>query len=193
MAMHNAHDQMKSFRRLTLINGHRGTRRNAGDEAVHYNGPYLPDNAATSGSDKATFFYCLLPYIDSSNCTKPFPPTILWRTARMTGELIGTDTPKAYHARGPGTIQRNRLVLAPHHASRRPSVQARIDQLRGERAGVWPARYLRPVDFLARSPGEISAAARALRRLPTAPPTRWRSSKNRWSRATLNSRIETGG
>ena len=28
--------------------------------SVHYSGPYLPDNLATSGSDKVTFFYALL-------------------------------------------------------------------------------------------------------------------------------------
>jgi hypothetical protein len=29
-----------------------------------YNGPYLPLNQATSGGDKTTFFYCLLPFIE---------------------------------------------------------------------------------------------------------------------------------
>jgi hypothetical protein len=33
---------------------------------VHYRGPYLPDNANTAGSDKTTFFYCLLPYLEQS-------------------------------------------------------------------------------------------------------------------------------
>jgi hypothetical protein len=34
---------------------------------VHYMGPYLPDNFTTAGSDKTTFFYCLLPYLEQTN------------------------------------------------------------------------------------------------------------------------------
>jgi hypothetical protein len=35
-----------------------------GPDNVHYRGPYLPDNPNTAGSDKTTFFYCLLPYLE---------------------------------------------------------------------------------------------------------------------------------
>src|SRR4051812_35612808 len=63
IAMHNAHDQMKEFPPIDINQWSSWNERNAGDEAVHYNGPYLPDSTSTAGSDKTTFFYCLLPYL----------------------------------------------------------------------------------------------------------------------------------
>jgi prepilin-type N-terminal cleavage/methylation domain-containing protein len=63
LAMHNAHDTMGMFPPLT-VNQWRSFFPNGGAGGVHYNGPYLPNNIATCGSDKATFFYCLLPFLE---------------------------------------------------------------------------------------------------------------------------------
>src|SRR5438876_1140544 len=37
---------------------------------MQYKGPYVPYNASTSGSDKTTFWWCLLPYIEQDNLQK---------------------------------------------------------------------------------------------------------------------------
>jgi prepilin-type N-terminal cleavage/methylation domain-containing protein len=60
IALHNAHDAMGAFPPI-MVNQWRSFN---GTPPVVYNGPYLPLNAATSGGDKTTFFYCLLPYIE---------------------------------------------------------------------------------------------------------------------------------
>src|SRR5438094_983008 len=64
LAMQNAHDQMKEFPPLDINQWTSYYERTAGDEGVHYTGPYLPDQLSTAGSDKTTFFYCLLPYME---------------------------------------------------------------------------------------------------------------------------------
>jgi prepilin-type N-terminal cleavage/methylation domain-containing protein len=58
LALHNAHDAMGQFppvlaSQYVSFNG-----------GVHYSGPYLPNNLNTAGSDKTTFFYCLLPFLE---------------------------------------------------------------------------------------------------------------------------------
>lgn len=62
IALHNSHDAMGAFPPI-LVNQWRSFNQGSGPPGV-YNGPYLPLNAATSGGDKTTFFYCLLPYIE---------------------------------------------------------------------------------------------------------------------------------
>jgi prepilin-type N-terminal cleavage/methylation domain-containing protein len=64
LAMHNAHDVMGAFPPI-LVN--QWTSYFGGAGAVHYRGPYLPDNQGTSGSDKTTFFYALLPFLEQQN------------------------------------------------------------------------------------------------------------------------------
>src|SRR5258706_174054 len=59
IALHSAHDQMKEFPPIDINQWSSFNERTPGDEGVHYNGPYLPDNVNTCGSDKTTFFYCL--------------------------------------------------------------------------------------------------------------------------------------
>src|SRR4051794_24168022 len=61
MAMHNAHDQFREFPPLNINQWSSYYDQNQGDQALHYTGPYVPDNINTCGSDKTTFFYCLLP------------------------------------------------------------------------------------------------------------------------------------
>src|SRR2546430_10193928 len=55
LAMHNGHDQMKEFPPICINQWSSYYDQNPGDQAVHYQGPYLPDNINTSGSDKTTF------------------------------------------------------------------------------------------------------------------------------------------
>ncbi len=101
IAMHSAHDQMKEFPPLDINQWSSWNERNSGDEAVHYNGPYLPDSASTAGSDKTTFFYCLLPYIEQQQLHKSisgYPYMIMAQRSDNPRKLVGTDTPKAYQA-----------------------------------------------------------------------------------------------
>src|SRR5437762_4468877 len=101
MAMHNAHDQMKEFPPLDVNQWSSWYERGSGDEAVHYNGPYLPDNLGTSGSDKTTFFYSLLPYIEQQilhKSIKGYPYMIMAQRSDDPRKLVGSDTPKAYQA-----------------------------------------------------------------------------------------------
>jgi prepilin-type N-terminal cleavage/methylation domain-containing protein len=62
IALHNSHDAMGVFPPV-LVNQWASWPQNDGN-GVHYTGPYLPDNYASAGSDKTTFFYCLLPYLE---------------------------------------------------------------------------------------------------------------------------------
>jgi prepilin-type N-terminal cleavage/methylation domain-containing protein len=64
LALHNAHDTYGVFPPVT-VNQWRSFYGGGG--GVHYSGPYLPNNIATSGSDKVTFFYALLPFIEQQN------------------------------------------------------------------------------------------------------------------------------
>jgi prepilin-type N-terminal cleavage/methylation domain-containing protein len=62
LALHNAHDAYGAFPPVT-VNQWASWPQNA-QGTVHYKGPYLPDNFASSGSDKMTFFFALLPFIE---------------------------------------------------------------------------------------------------------------------------------
>ena len=101
LAMHGAHDQMKEFPPICINQWSSFYDQNPGDEAVHYNGPYLPDNLSTSGSDKTTFFYCLLPYLEQATLHKSiegYPFYLMARRSDNIRKMIGTDVPKAYQA-----------------------------------------------------------------------------------------------
>jgi prepilin-type N-terminal cleavage/methylation domain-containing protein len=101
IAMLGAHDQMKEFPPIDINQWSSFFERNAGDEAVHYNGPYLPDNQATAGSDKSTFFYCLLPYLEEATLHRSIsghPFNLMANRSDDRRRLVGTDPPKAYRA-----------------------------------------------------------------------------------------------
>jgi prepilin-type N-terminal cleavage/methylation domain-containing protein len=67
LALHNSHDVMGVFPPI-LVNQWASFNDNHMPALnVHYAGPYVPNNAATAGSDKTTFFYCLLPYLEQQN------------------------------------------------------------------------------------------------------------------------------
>ncbi len=68
---------------------------------VAYQGPYLPYSAATAGSDKTTFFWCLLPYIEQENLQKDLSgyPYYIMNTRRSdTTQIPGGTVPKTYIA-----------------------------------------------------------------------------------------------
>jgi prepilin-type N-terminal cleavage/methylation domain-containing protein len=67
VALHMAHDTMGCFPPV-LVNQWASWPANTGStNPVHYHGPYLPDNQSTAGSDKVTFFYALLPFMEQDN------------------------------------------------------------------------------------------------------------------------------
>jgi prepilin-type N-terminal cleavage/methylation domain-containing protein len=64
LALHNAHDTMGEFPPV-IVNQWASWPQND-KNGLHYKGKYLPDNFSTAGSDKTTFFYCLLPFLEQS-------------------------------------------------------------------------------------------------------------------------------
>jgi prepilin-type N-terminal cleavage/methylation domain-containing protein len=61
LALHNSHDTLGIFPPVTV---NQWASFYNGPDNVHYSGPYLPNSASTAGSDKTTFFYALLPFIE---------------------------------------------------------------------------------------------------------------------------------
>jgi len=70
--------------------------------SLAYQGPYVPFNAATAGSDKTTFFWCLLPYIEQQNLVNDLPVWgpyfIMGQRNSMPNQIAGQSTPKTYIA-----------------------------------------------------------------------------------------------
>jgi prepilin-type N-terminal cleavage/methylation domain-containing protein len=64
LAIHNTHDTYGMFPPVSVNQWASWPQNQTGD--VHYKGPYLPDNFNTAGSDKVTFFYALLPFIEQA-------------------------------------------------------------------------------------------------------------------------------
>ncbi|HEY2787406.1 MAG TPA: DUF1559 domain-containing protein [Fimbriiglobus sp.] len=86
VALHNAHDAMGAFPPI-MCNQWRSF--NGGPPAGldgTYRGPYLPYNAGTSGSDKTTFFWALLPYIEQENVQKGLSGYQFFIMGQMTSD-----------------------------------------------------------------------------------------------------------
>ncbi len=66
LALHNCHDAYGVFPPI-LVNQWRDFNQGGASTGVDYTGPFLPHNPATAGSDKTTFFYCLLPFMEQDN------------------------------------------------------------------------------------------------------------------------------
>jgi prepilin-type N-terminal cleavage/methylation domain-containing protein len=64
IALHAAHDATGMFPPITVNQWRSFPQQGQSSDYVVYRGPYLPFNASTAGSDKTTFFYCLLPYLE---------------------------------------------------------------------------------------------------------------------------------
>src|SRR5262249_55378479 len=63
IALHSAHDATGAFPPIAVNQWSSFYEPNANV----YRGPYLPYQKSTSGSDKTSFFYCLLPYLEQQN------------------------------------------------------------------------------------------------------------------------------
>jgi prepilin-type N-terminal cleavage/methylation domain-containing protein len=98
LALHNAHDAYGAFP-PTLVNQWASWFENDGD--VHYTGPYLPDNQSTAGSDKTTFFYALLPFLEQQNLhdsINGYPYFLMGTRKDDPNKLVGSDLPKVLSA-----------------------------------------------------------------------------------------------
>jgi len=97
IALHSAHDAYGEFPPGGPVN--QWSSFNDANSVV-YTGRYLPYNASTSGSDKTTFHWCLLPFIEQENLVKQLPT---WGPYYIMGQLQsnnrwigGTNIPKTY-------------------------------------------------------------------------------------------------
>jgi len=99
LAMHTAHDAMGMFPPL-LVNQWASWPSNDAN-GFHYRGPYLPDNQSTAGSDKTTFFYALLPFIEQAplhDSINGYQYFLMGTRKDNANLLVGSTTPKTYVA-----------------------------------------------------------------------------------------------
>jgi prepilin-type N-terminal cleavage/methylation domain-containing protein len=96
IAVHNAHDSLGAYPPVCVNQWSSFFEPNANV----YRGPYLPYNSATAGSDKTTFFWCLLPYMEQETIVKDLPT---WGPYYIMGQrrsdptkMGGSDIPKPY-------------------------------------------------------------------------------------------------
>jgi prepilin-type N-terminal cleavage/methylation domain-containing protein len=97
VALHVAHDNNGMFPPI-LVNQW-ASYYAAG--SVHYTGKYLPDNQATSGSDKTTFFYALLPYLEQSalhDSIAGYPYLLLGQRKDDSKKMVGSTAVKVLQA-----------------------------------------------------------------------------------------------
>ncbi len=96
LALHNAHDQLGAYPPVCVNQWSSFYEPNA----VVYTGPYLPYNQGTSGSDKTTFFWCLLPFIEQENQARDLPSWgryyIMGQRPSNSRQIGGTTVPKTY-------------------------------------------------------------------------------------------------
>jgi len=96
IALHAAHDARGAFPPIAVNQWSSFYEPNANV----YRGPYLPYNQSTSGSDKTSFFYCLLPFIEQDNLHRDLPtwgPYYLMGQRRSDpSKIVGSDVPKIY-------------------------------------------------------------------------------------------------
>lgn len=98
LALHNANDTMGCFPPV-IVN--QWASFNGGSDSVHYAGPYLPNNQSTCGSDKATFFYCLLPFLEQQNLHNDiagYPYMIMGNRKDIPSKMVGSDPLKVLTA-----------------------------------------------------------------------------------------------
>jgi prepilin-type N-terminal cleavage/methylation domain-containing protein len=98
LALHNSHDSYGMFPPVT-VNQWRNYYQS--DDRVHYSGPYVPDNINTSGSDKCTFFYALLPFIEQQQLhddISGYPYMIMANCKDNPAMMVGSHVVKTYNA-----------------------------------------------------------------------------------------------
>jgi prepilin-type N-terminal cleavage/methylation domain-containing protein len=103
LALHNAHDQYGAYPPIMCNQWRSFNGQGAGLADGTYKGPYLPYNNATSGSDKTTFFYALLPFIEQDNVQKGLSGYQNFIMGQMTADpskMPGSNVIKTYQAPG---------------------------------------------------------------------------------------------
>jgi len=97
IALHHSHDVYGMFPPLLVNQWASYFDANA----FHYQGPYLPDNLSTCGSDKTTIFYAMLPFIEQENLHNSingYPFYLMGTRKDDPTKLVGSSTPKTYIA-----------------------------------------------------------------------------------------------
>jgi len=95
LALHNANDTMGAYPPIAVNQWSSFNEPNANV----YQGPYLPYNASTAGSDKTSFFYALLPYVEQENLHRDISGYQFYLMAQRRSDpnkMVGSDTPKTY-------------------------------------------------------------------------------------------------
>jgi prepilin-type N-terminal cleavage/methylation domain-containing protein len=98
LALHNSHDTLGMFPPITV---NQWASFYNGADNVHYAGPYLPNSAATAGSDKTTFFYALLPFIEQQvlhDDISGYQYMIMGNCKDNAAMMVGSHTVKTYVA-----------------------------------------------------------------------------------------------
>lgn len=93
VALHNAHD---TYRVLPPISVNQWTSFFEPGPHHHYTGPYLPNDINTAGSDKTTFFYCLLPFMEQSPLHQDvagYQWYVMSNRKSDATKMVGTDPP----------------------------------------------------------------------------------------------------
>jgi prepilin-type N-terminal cleavage/methylation domain-containing protein len=99
LALHNSHDTYGVFPPVLVNQWASWPQNQQGD--VHYTGPYLPDNFATAGSDKTTFFYALLPFMEQGvlhDDIAGYPYYLAGPTKDDATKLVGSHAVKTLQA-----------------------------------------------------------------------------------------------
>jgi prepilin-type N-terminal cleavage/methylation domain-containing protein len=102
IALHASHDAMGAF--PPLLCSQWESFNDLTDGAVVYRGPYVPYNSASAGTDKTTFFVCLLPYLEQDNLKKSINTTMIM-AARTDdpNKQIGSENLKVLQAPADGS------------------------------------------------------------------------------------------
>jgi len=95
LALHNSHDVNGAFPPIAVNQWSSFYEPNANV----YQGPYVPYNQATCGSDKTSFFYALLPFIEQDNLHRDiagYQWYLMGQRASDPTKMVGSNTPKTY-------------------------------------------------------------------------------------------------
>jgi prepilin-type N-terminal cleavage/methylation domain-containing protein len=93
LALHAAHEDYGMYPPIVVNQWSTFNEANA----AKYQGSYLPYNQSTAGSDKTSFFYCLLPYMDQKPLHQDIRGYQYYLMANRNSDptkLVGTDVPK---------------------------------------------------------------------------------------------------
>ncbi|HLJ95261.1 MAG TPA: DUF1559 domain-containing protein [Gemmataceae bacterium] len=104
LALHNALDTRGAFPPVSVNQWVSFDAPTLADGGVIYRGPYLPLNQATSGGDKTTFFFCLLPFIEQDTLKNQMngwtPDYLMAQRKDDPNQMVGSATIKVFQAPG---------------------------------------------------------------------------------------------